>query len=390
MIVAGIIAEYNPIHNGHIYHINKTKEKCNADIVIAIISGNFTQRGEAACLDKWTRAKMAIDEGVDLCLEMPVNFACNSAEQFAEGGIKILDSLGVVDYLSFGCESKKESYLIQIGELLANETDDFKVEIKKNLKLGNSFPKSRQIALSAIYSIDEKVLLEPNNILAIEYIKWIKKLNSKIKPLSIVREGTGHIESATKIRKMLFQRDFDELKNYLGEKSIDNIVKEKEHLLYSDNPILYSLIKYSIATKEKKDLEKTYAISEGIENKLLECVRKSDSLEELVENLKSKRYTYTRINRVLMQNLLGITKDSYTRAQNNMYTRVLAFNCKGREVLKYMKKHNSTTIPIYNNINRGMEKEYIETTASDIYNMLSGKNMYDFSDYVMKPYFKQI
>ncbi len=385
MVVAGIIAEYNPIHKGHTYHISETREKTEADIIVAVMSGNFMQRGEPAILDKWTRAGLAVEEGIDLCLELPVHFSCNSAEKFAEGGVKIMEALGVVDYISFGTEASDPEELFSLAKLLAYEPVEFSEKLKEYLNEGFSFPKSRELALKKMEINNAEIIGMPNNILAIEYMKWLHRINSNIKPINIPRIGLGHNESATTIRKIIEGKDFDRIKNLVGNETCKTIEAEKKFLVDSNNERLFDLIKYTFLSKPVEELNKVFGVAEGIENKIIQSIRKTRNLDELVDVLKSKRYTRTRINRILMQSLIGITKDSYEKNQKNLYTRVLAFNNKGSELLRYIKNENKCSIPIINKISKGMEEKYFEIPSTDIYNIISGRDTYEYSDYIKKP-----
>ena len=237
-MVLGIIAEYNPFHNGHLYHLLKSKELTKDDYCIAIIGGNFTQRGEASLIDKWTKAEMALANGVDLVLELPTLYSISSAENFAEGAIKILSSLKVVDNLSFGAESCELNKLNVIANTLYKEPKEYKNILTQELDKGLSFPKARENALLKFlndqsYSI---ILNEPNNILAIEYLKALKKYKSNINPVLIPRKNSGHltleytgqITSATAIRNMIRSNRTKNLKDTLTPASYTILADEMQ------------------------------------------------------------------------------------------------------------------------------------------------------------------
>ena len=194
-MVLGIIAEYNPFHNGHLYHLLKSKELSQDDYTVAVIGGNFTQRGESSLVDKWIKAEMAIANGVDLALELPTMYSISSAENFADGAIKLLNSLKVVDHISFGAECPDLNKLNIIANVLHEEPKEFKTILTLELEKGDSFAKARQVAVNEFLKNDtySKLLLEPNNILAIEYLKAIKKYHSNIVPILIPRKTTGHL-----------------------------------------------------------------------------------------------------------------------------------------------------------------------------------------------------
>lgn len=213
MNITGIITEYNPFHNGHLYHLNSAKKETNCDGVVCVMSGNFVQRGEPALIDKWKRAEMAILNGVDLVIELPTFYALSSAEFFAKGSISILDSISVIDNIFFGSECGNISYLEKIAKTLTLESFDLQSKIKENLKSGMTFAKARELSLKDILKDDslEEVLSSSNNILGIEYIKSLINLNSSILPITLKREGsryndkslTSTFASATSIRENL-------------------------------------------------------------------------------------------------------------------------------------------------------------------------------------------
>ena len=238
--VLGIIAEYNPFHNGHLYHLDASKKVTGCDYTVAIISGNFTQRGSTSVVDKWSKTKMALQNGVDLIIELPVLYSISSSENFADGAIKILNSLGIIDYLSFGSETPDITVLDSIADILCNEPKDYKKLLAAELDKGLSFPKARENALldyiknTNTFENDKpnfeeykKALSSPNNILGIEYLKALKKYNSSIKPVCISRFATDYnsfdfsenIASATAIRELIKNKDFNSIKTVVPKNS---------------------------------------------------------------------------------------------------------------------------------------------------------------------------
>ena len=224
--VLGIVAEYNPFHNGHLYHLEQSKKLTSSNYTVAVISGNFTQRGSTSLIDKWSRAEMALQSGVDLVIELPLLYAISSAENFADGAIKILDSMKIVDYVSFGSETSNVDVLSQIADILYNEPKEYKSILSNELQKGLSFPKARENALLMYFNDISKyanILSSPNNILGIEYIKSLKKHKSNIQPISIARFESGYnditysenIASATAIRNIVKNNGFDILKKLL-------------------------------------------------------------------------------------------------------------------------------------------------------------------------------
>ena len=261
--VLGIIAEYNPFHNGHLYHLEQSKKLTGADYTIAIISGNFTQRGSTSLIDKWSKTKMALLNGVDLVIELPVLYAISSAENFACGAIKILNSLNIVNYLSFGSETSNIDILNKFADVLYNEPKEYQNLLSHELKKGLSFPKARENAL-LMYINDIRnsvnILSSPNNILGIEYLKALKKYNSPIQPITISRlesdynstSFSNNIASATAIRNLVNNKSFDIINNLLPASSFEILMEEirNGHMIIGlsifEKEIIYILRKMSI------------------------------------------------------------------------------------------------------------------------------------------------
>lgn len=367
MNVAGIVAEYNPMHSGHIYHLQRTREVCGADFVVAVMSGDFTQRGEPAIYDKWLRAAAAVKNGVDLVFELPFAYACNSAAYFGTGAVSILDGLGCVTHLSFGSESGEMQPLLEIAKFLAKEPKAYKNALKENLDKGHSFPKARAFALTETFGKAD-ALKQPNNILGIEYLKAIIRLNSKIEPVTVVRRGQGHHESASEIRSTII---WDESK-------------------------YFDMIRQAFIKSQGVSLDDILGAAEGIQNKIIKNIRSSKDLEDLIDKVKSKRYTWTGINRLLAQTLVGFTADEFNRINGTRYGRILAFNENGARLLRRIKKTECATMPILTNINRDLHQQpgvdealklslSKDILAADLYNLAFHKDLYENSDFVMKP-----
>ncbi|MBM6861322.1 nucleotidyltransferase, partial [Clostridium saudiense] len=322
MNITGIITEYNPFHNGHLYHLTEAKKATNSDGVICIMSGNFVQRGGPAIVDKWKRTEMALECGVDLVLELPTFYAVSSAEIFARGAISILNSLGIVDNLYFGSECGNIEQLYKIAKILTTNNDSFNSILKNNLKEGISFAKAREKSLidfSKDTSIKE-VISSSNNILGIEYIKAILLEKSNIKPYTLKREGNKYndtslssiFSSATSIRKTLLDNinSLDTLNNLMPLSSV-NILKESLNTGYSFSfdEDLYKYLRYKISTN-CVNFNNLYEISEGLDKKIIKEILDSTSYEDLILRIKSKRYTYTKISRLLTQIFIGF--DNFT------------------------------------------------------------------------------
>ena len=351
--VLGIIAEYNPFHNGHLYHIKESIEQCGANYVICIISGNFVQRGNTSIIDKWTKTKMALCNGADLVIELPTVYSTSSAENFAEGAIKILDSLGIVDTISFGMEAKDIATLNNIANVLYQEPKEYVTMLNHELSKGISFPKARENALM-MYLNDIKryanVLTGANNILAIEYLKTLKKLKSQLMPIGVQRQKVLYHDemivddfaSATAIRKMIATRQFDDIRKVIPRTSYILLAQElkKGHYVLDlsnfQKEILYILRKMTV--QEIKELPD---VTEGLENAIKNAADSCNNIIDLVNMIKSKRYTQTRIQRILVYALLGINKKMMEASKKTVpYTRILGYTEKGKRLISEIMQRN--------------------------------------------------
>ena len=400
MKITGLITEYNPFHNGHLYHLNSGKRDTNCQGVISIMSGNYMQRGNPAMIDKWNRAKMAVLNGVDLVIELPLIYSLASAETFAFGACNILNSTNVVDYLYFGSEEGNIEDLSSIASLLINEKEDFKNSIKEYLDLGLPYHTARANTICKILKDDKykNILNNSNNILSIEYLKALKKLNSSIVPLTLKREGSNYndnnlhssLSSATSIRKVFKENlDINLLSNSLPEESF-NLIKSLKDTKYSFvfDESFFPYLKYKLLT-EGNNIVKLQDVSEGIENKILKEIVNSNSLDELISKVKSKRYTYTRINRILTSFFIGL--DNYNLKElykeEPKYIRPLAFNETGRKILKLIKENSDIKIITKvgnNDINNPCLSLDILGTKS--YSLLN-KSINPLDDYLKSPIF---
>lgn len=386
----GIIAEYNPFHNGHKYHLEQALTESGADVCVSVISGNFTQRGEIALLDKWTRAEMAVRNGVNLVVEMPTVFACSNAGYFAEAGVEILEALGA-ESICFGSESGNTEELSRIAREIESNRQNLEEEIKDGVKDGLAYPKARSRAVSKLLGEKAASAIEsPNNILAIEYIRRMKNA----RPLAVKRLGAGYhdtdsldsMASATAVRKLL--KEGGDISRIVPEISREMLENPRD--CFADSQMLAPLIIQNILQKSAGELNSVFGAEEGLGNIMKNRVRYWKSYEDIVDELKSKRYTRTRIERVLVHTLLGIKREDMLFASK--YTRVLAFDEKGSKYLKQVKKSGECKLPIITNVNRDKDalpeiQETLEKDilAADIYNMACGRDLYENSEYVKKP-----
>ncbi len=343
MKAIGIVAEYNPFHCGHYYQIKKIQEQYPEHAIVVVMTGNFTQRGECAIMDKWKRCQIALDHGVDLVIELPYPFATQSADFFAYGAITLLEKLKV-EKVVFGSESNQIEDLYTIAKTQI-ENEDFEKLVKIYSKLGKNYP----TAIScAIEDLTGKKIDTPNDLLGVSYIKTILKNHYNIIPETIQRTNEYHdkelsktISSATSIREALKRKE-----------SIQGQVPE-DTLSYFENlhnmEDYFPLLKYKILSDNH--LNQYQTVEEGIEHTLKKEIEKANSYEEFIQKIKTKRYTYNKISRMLLHILCGFTKEQSSSFQTIEYIRILGFNEKGRAYLNENKKQ--ITLPIISKINRG-------------------------------------
>ena len=403
--VLGIIAEYNPFHNGHLYHLKKIKELVNAKRTVLILSGNFVQRGDCALIDKWKRTEMALKNGVDLVIELPVLYSISSAENFASGAIKILNSLKVVNYLSFGSECGSIETLLKFANVLSSEPPEFKALLQHELSKGISFPKARENAL-LLYLNDirkySNILNCPNNTLGIEYLKALKNNNCKIQPITIKRQSNDYnslddnieFASASDVREMVYSNDYDNLFSSMPQSSYEILMEALRcgefvtGLQDFEKEIIFLLRCMPIDS-----IANLPSVSEGLENAIKEAACNCNSLEELIDNVKSKRFTRTRIQRILLYALLGYTKEDMDFVQDNVpYIRVLGFTEAGKSLLSTISKSNKklkiiTSMRHFND--RCKNKKILnllqkDIRSTDIYSLAYRKNSKAHLDYTKK------
>jgi len=392
MKVMAVICEYNPFHNGHAYQLKKQKEELSCDAVLCLMSGHFVQRGEPAICDKWARAKMALSCGADLVLELPAVYALSSAEGFAQGAVSLLSALGLSGYLAFGSETADLDKLLSVAGLCQNE--QFEETICKHLATGVSYPQAYRLAAARF--LDEEtagVLDNPNDVLGIEYLRALKKIDASLKPALLKREKGQHdalkpddeFLSATGIRERMLKGEdvsaFMPLSAYeilMGECELGRAPVSAESLSM--------LLCYAIRQKSVRELKQISGISEGLEMRLKQAAETCRSFFDMVSFVKTKRYPQTRIQRVLVKTLLGITKDD--EDLKPAYARVLGIGKKGRELLREINE--KTNIPVVTKVADATfgEKEAermfaLDIAATDLYTLLypnpkAGKNGQDF------------
>lgn len=335
---AAIIAEYNPFHNGHAFHISRAKEITGAENIVVIMSGNFVQRGDCAIVDKFSRTRMALCGGADLVLELPLPFACSGAEKFASGGVTIANALGCVDYLVFGMECSDTLHLVKAADAVDDER--LKTALDKQLAEGKLFAAARTEAVRELYGDDAaEILCSPNNTLAVEYIRALRRLNSNIEPVGISREGAEHnsvetsgkFASATAIRRMMMNNENDSAAKFMPETSVEIL---KKCATNGTSPADIKRCERAVLARlrgmTREQIARLPDISEGLENRIYECARTASSLDELYDSIKSKRYSHARIRRIILSSFTGI-RENHTHSVP--YIRILGMNSRGRELL---------------------------------------------------------
>lgn len=398
MNLTGIITEYNPFHLGHKYHLTKAIEDTNADGIVSVMSGNFMQRGNPAIIDKYNRAKMAVLNGVDLVLELPLVYSLSSAENFAYGGVKLLNSLNCINNIYFGSESGKIEDLVSIAQILKDEPQDYRDSLKIELDKGLPFHTARANALNSILSSSNisEILSNSNNILAIEYIKALLKLNSNIKPFTLKREGSNYndislnktFSSATSIRETLKDNfNIDVIKNSIPTESlkvINELNEQNYNFVFEES--LFPFLKYKLLTNGES-IKSITDVSEGLDNKILKEIINCNSLKDLILKSKSKRYTYTRISRILSKVFIGFENFPIEEIQTSdiTYIRPLAFNEKGAKILKSIKENSEINIltKIPKHISNNMLQLDLQGTRA--YSLLNN-SISPMEDYFKTPY----
>lgn len=396
MKVVGIIAEYNPIHNGHLYHLKKSKEITNSDYTVVIMSGNFTQNGNIAIYDKFTRAKLAIKYGADLVIELPTIYANSSAQYFAFGAVNILNSLNIIDSICFGSECENIDLLQDVSKIIIEKDEEIWQYLSNNLKNGISFAKAREKSLSKYLSNEQvEILKGSNNILGLEYINNLKLLNSNIKPFAIKRESsdfneiilnnnTNNFTSATSIRSTIKNKKEDMLKKYVPSDTY-TVIKNIKPTFNDD---IYDLIKYKIISSTPEKLKEIFEVTEGLENKVLKEINNSNSYDEFIHNIKSKRYPLSKIKRMLINILLDITKEDFEYAINNKigYAHILACSENGKVLLSEISKKSN--LDLITSLNKNTIEHLSEDTKKYLNYDILASNIFSVitNDKIQKDY----
>ena len=358
MRAVGLITEYNPFHNGHLYHLRRSLELAEAEVSVAVMSGHFLQRGEPALVDKWVRAEMALAAGVDVVVELPLPWACSSAPDFARGGIQALTALGV-DACCFGSESGDLNALQGCADLLADTHDIIEQRTSAALRRGVTFPQARAQALAELFpeADTQEILANPNNILGLAYLQALGETGSPIVPLSMTRIGAGYhdldakegIASATGIRRRL--RDGLDIDGLVPDPVANLLIKAFAEGMGLDEDIYYRLLSAQLL-RQSDDLTRYWWVEAGLEQRLVDAADNSAGLEELISAVKARHLTRTRVQRALVAVLLGI-ETAVARsllAAPPAYLHLLAVSQRGEAFLASRRKRR--TIPLVQNFSR--------------------------------------
>ena len=373
----GIIAEYNPFHNGHLYQIKEIKKRYPDSTIISVVSSSFTQRGDISLLNKWDKTKIALDNGIDLVIELPFVYSTQASDIFAEGAVKILNYLGI-DTLVFGTERDAIEDLELLADIQINNKE-YQEKVKQYLSTGLNYATSTNKALEDITNIKVDT---PNDLLALSYIKQIKLNKYNIKYINIKRTTSYHgseikdnISSASNIREMS-----------VNNQDIDNLIPFDKKLLYKVSMNNYlDILKYKVLS-EDININKYQTVDEGIEGRIIDNITKSSTYEELIQNIKTKRYTYNKISRMLLHILTSFTKEEASNIDID-YIRVLGFTIKGQEYLSKIKKN--ITIPIITGYKKNISKVLdIEYRVTKIYSLFTSVSLIK-KEYQIKPIIKE-
>lgn len=380
MKAVGIIVEYNPFHNGHAYHLLQAKQAAQADVAIAVMSGSFLQRGEPAMVDKWTRTQMALAAGVDIVIELPYVYSTASATYFAKGAIALLSAIRC-DSFVFGSENGAVEPFINTYHLIKQHRDEYDAFVRSSLQTGVSFPKSLHYAyeqLTQNHPAPYIDLSQPNNILGFHYIEAADQLGSAIQPLTIPRIAAGYhddlhegasIASATGIRKHFAETgSLQGVKNVLPKPSYDYLCDWHErHGQFASWEAFWPLLQFTILRHPPNELTRYAEVTEGIEHALLKAAKTSETFKMFMEKIKSKRYTWTRLQRMLTHIYTGFTKEQLSSFDLPSTIRLLGMTTKGQHYLGLRKKE--FTLPLISRVAATDDKMLaIDLHAAEIYN----------------------
>ena len=343
MKIAGVIAEYNPFHNGHAHHLRETRRRGNCDYVVVCMDGSFTQRGEPACMDKWARARLALKCGADAVFELPALWALQPADGFARGGVAVLGGLGC-DLLSFGSEETDINLLKTLAEMRENEPPELRAALREGLAAGKSHARARGEALSMLLGVDAELLNSPNLILGTQYLREIRAQNMKMEPLPVQRIGNYHdaalgdFASATAIRAAIHDGKMEEARFCVPEPAREEL-RRAGRLHAMDDLLLHTL-----RGMPPEKIAEIPGVGEGLEQRIARCAQEAAGREELLEALKCKRYTRARLSRICACALLKLTKSMVESHPLPGYARLIGMREDARPLLRELKARSRLPI----------------------------------------------
>ena len=386
LIATGVIVEYNPFHNGHLYHIKQSREHTDADVMIAVMSGHFLQRGEPAFVDKWTRTKMALASGVDLVIELPYIYATAQASDFAKGGVLLLEALQC-DFLSFGSEQGDIAPFLNTYSLLENDNVVFQEEVKKLVKTGLSYPQALNTAYQQLIpnsGLPYADLTKPNNILGYHYVETAKKYKTHVKPITIQRIQAGYhdaiqdsktIASATGIRHAIQeQHSIQSVSSFLPDTSYSALTDwYKEYQQFANWELFWPYLRFSILRLTPTQIASYAEVTEGIEFLIIQAAKECQDFNSFMQKVKSKRYTWTRIQRMITHIFTNFTWQQLESVNLPSYIRLLGMTQNGQRYLSERKK--SFTLPIVSRVANSTDSMLLQDIhATDLYMLSLGKN----------------
>ncbi|WP_010096805.1 nucleotidyltransferase [Ornithinibacillus scapharcae] len=398
MDACGLIVEYNPFHNGHAYHINQAKQESGADCIIAVMSGSFLQRGEPAIMDKFHRAKAALSAGIDIVVELPYVYAVQSSDLFAKGSVMTLFELGV-NSICFGSESGTITPFIHAYESYHSNSETYKARLKMALQEGKSFPDASKLAYDSIGLVQNDMDLSmPNNILGFSYVRTILENELPIQPITIKRKNSeyhdteinGSIASATSIRKQLFEHhmNISELEFTMPPSTVQELVAyERKASTLHHWERYFPLLHYRVMTMTPEELSLIQGVDEGLEHRIKRTAKDATSFNNWVERIKTKRYTWTRIQRIFVHLLTNTKKDTIytlTSSFSVPYIRLLGLTTTGKAYLNRRKKE--LNVPLYPKITRNPHPmlEVEERATNAYYSILPPANRYALIEQELK------
>ncbi|MGI6205666.1 MAG: nucleotidyltransferase family protein [Anaerovoracaceae bacterium] len=403
MKVTGITAEYDPFHRGHLYQLRRAGELTGADGLVVVLGGDFLQRGTPCAVPKALRAKAAAEAGADLVIQLPYIYSVNSSSEYTRGAVSILEGIGCADSISFGCETDDAGLLERASE--ASEDENLSSCIKENLGEGMSYAEALTRSAEKFYGSEiSDVLRRPNNLLACGYLAALREKKSGIRPVPVLRKETGEdgaaeYASASYIRGLLSSGEIGKALELVPKASAD-VLRE----LFSDGGSaasyfetadrnMLNLLKYRVMTADRSELADIYSVTEGIEARVIEAAQRcgDGTLDDFTDAVKTKRYTRSRISRMLVHMLMNFHAGDFAYLKGVSYARVLAFSEKGRQILAHMKK--TSDIPVISNLaglskygGRVRKSIQLDIRAAGIYNMIHGGTDITGGEYRYVPY----